>query len=183
MEGRKESLEQQAQSFANFRFQQQGLTQQTKSLAQELAQVEANLTRLMALKQASARIPQWEEEQSRIRVQISRIAAARQFEQELSTLAEKGQAEQDNYRQQVAAALQTMEQWVGQFEALDGEAIAPIKETLFQGGLLSKSTLKTLNGILADLAAQTDKAKLEQQQRAIQTQFKSICSKRRASRG
>ena len=171
LEGRKVVLEKQSQSFANFRFQQQGLTQQTKTLAQELVQVEANLTRLMALKEASAQIPQWEEEQSRIRVQMSRIAAAKQFEQELSALAEKGQAEQNDYREQVAAALKTMERWVERFDDLDGEAIAPIKETLFQGGLLSKSTLKTLNGILNDLAAQTDQAKLEQQQRAIQTQL------------
>ncbi|PZO11653.1 MAG: SMC family ATPase [Leptolyngbya foveolarum] len=171
LEGRKAGLEQQSQSFSNFRFQQQSLVQQAKRLERELAQVEADLARLVALKKASAQIPQWEEQQSRIRVQMSRIAAARQFEQELSKLAEKGQAEQDDYRQQVAAALQTMEQWVGRFEALDGAAIAPIKKTLFQGGLLSKATLKTLNGILADLATQTDKAKLEQQQREIQAQL------------
>ncbi len=171
LEERSESLQQQSQAFANFRFQQQGLTQQTKSLSQDLVQVDADLARLTALKQAADQIPQWEEEQSRIRVQMSRIAAAKQFEQELSALAEKGQAEQDDYRQQVGAALKTMEQWVDRFDALDGEAIAPIKATLFQGGLLSKSTLKTLNGILVDLAVQTDKAKLEQQQRAIGIQL------------
>ena len=171
LEGRKVELQKQSQAFSNFRFQQQGLNKQSASLQQEKDQVEAELARLETLKTAATQIPQWEEEQTKIRVQMSRIAAAKQFEQELSALAQKGQAEQDDYRHKVAAALKMMEQWVGQFEPLDGAAIAPIKDTLFQGGLLSKATLKTLNGILADLATQTNKAQLEQRQRAIQKQL------------
>ena len=171
LEGRKAELQKRSQAFANFRFQQQGLTRQTASLQKETAQIEKELARLDTLKETAVQIPQWEEAQNKIRVQMSRIAAATQFEQELSALAEKGQAEQDDYRQQVAAALKIMEQWVEQFAPLNKAAIAPIKETLFQGGLLSKSTLATLNGILTDLAAQTDKAQLEQRQQAVQKQL------------
>ena len=171
MEAQKEELHARSQTFANIRFQQQGLNKQTKQLDKELAQIDTELARLTTLKQTTDKIPQWEEQQNRIRVQLSRITAAQQFEQEIRTLAEKGQTEQDGYRQQVKAALKTMEQWVGQFDTLDEAAIAPIKETLFQGGLLSKATLETLNGILSDLATQTDKATLEQQQRATQKQL------------
>ena len=171
LEGRRVELQKRAQAFANFRFQQQGLTQQVANLKKDVAQVDSELDRLETFRKAVAQIPQWEEAQSRIRVQISRMAAAKQFEQELRALADKGQAEQDDYRQKVAAALRTMERWVARFELLDGEAIAPIKETLFQGGLLSKSTLETLNGILTDLTAQTDQAQLEGQQQEIQVRL------------
>ena len=171
LEGRQVELQKQSQAFENLRFQQKGLTRQTASLKKEISQVEVELARLETLKKNVAQISQWEEAQSRIRVQMSRVAAAKQFEQELRALAEKGQAQQDDYRQRVAMALKTMEGWVGQFEPLDGGAIAPIKETLFQGGLLSKSTIETLNGILTDLATQTDKNQLEQQQRDIQKQL------------
>ena len=171
LEAQREEVQQRSQSFANIRFQQQGLNQQTQQLEKELAQIDTELARLTTLKQTTVKIPQWEEQQTRIRIQLSRITAAQQFEQELRTLANKGQAQQDDYRQKVAAALKTMEQWVTQFEPLDGQAIAPIKDTLFQGGLLSKSTLETLNGILSDLATQTDKATLEQQQQTVQKQL------------
>lgn len=171
LEGRRVELQKRAQAFANFRFQQQGLTQQVANLKKDVAQVDSELDRLETFRKAVAQIPQWEEAQSRIRVQMSRMAAAKQFEQELRALADKGQAEQDDYRQKVAAALRTMERWVARFEPLDGEAIAPIKETLFQGGLLSKSTLETLNGILTDLTAQTDQAQLEGQQQEIQVRL------------
>ena len=171
LESRKADLQKRSQALENFRFQQKELTQQATALKQEVEQITADLTRLELLEQEIAKIPQWEEAQNRTRVQMSRIAAAKQFEQELRTLAEQGQAQQDDYRQKVAAALKTMEQWVDQFEALDKADTVPVKDTLFQGGLLSKATLGTLNGILTDLATQTSKAQLEQQQQQLQKQL------------
>ena len=177
LESEQEQLRQQAQSFANLRFQQQSLTNQAKRTEQELSRLEAELASLEISRKTANLIPEMEQEKRRIEVQLSRIEAAQQFEQELRSLAEKGQAEQDDYRQKVAAALKTMEQWVGEFEPLEREAIAPIKDTLFQGGLLSKTTLETLNSILSDLSAQTDEAQLKQQQRVIRLNLQQAYSK------
>ena len=178
IETQKAFLQKQVQAFENVRFQQKELAKHMKQLDKEAERAEAELARLAAFQQATTQIPDWEEQQGQIQVQLSRIVAAQQFEQELRVLAEKGQTEQDDYRQRVAAALKTMEQWVGQFERLNSEAIAPIKETLFQGGLLSKSTLKTLNGILSDLAAQTDQQQLRRQQSVIQLNLKQAYARR-----
>ncbi len=178
LETQKASLQKQIQVFTNVRFQQKELTKQATQLDKEAERAETDLARLAAFQQAIAQIPEWEKQQNRIQIQLSRIAAAKQFEQELRALAEKGQNEQDDYRQRVAAALKTMEHWVEQFETLKREAIAPIKETLFQGGLLSKSTLETLNGILSDLAAQTDQPLLEQQQRVAQLNLQQAYARR-----
>ncbi len=178
LESQKTFIQQQVQSFANIRFQQKEIEKQNKQLDREIEKTERALARLAFCQQAAADIPDWEIEQNRLQVQLSRVVAAQQFEHELRALAEKGQAEQDDYRQQVAAALKTMEQWVGQFETLKSEAIAPIKETLFQGGLLSKSTLETLNGILSDLAAQTNQQKLEQEQRVLRLNLQQAYARR-----
>ena len=178
LEAKKAALQQQIQSFANVRFQQQELTKQTKRFEAEVAQIDAELATLTTFQKAVEQIPQWEEQQRKVQVQLSRVEAARQFEGELSAIAQKGQAEQDSYRQQVAAALKTMERWVGEFDGLEVGAIAPIKETLFQGGLLSKSTLATLNNILSDLAGQTNKAQLNRQQQEVQAQLQKAYTQR-----
>ena len=172
LEERRADFHRRSQALENFRFQQKELTQQATVLEQEAEQLVAELARLEALEEEVAQISTWEEAQSRVRVQISRIAAAKQFEQELRALAERGQTQQDDYREKVAIALKTLEQWIGQFEPLDAESIAPIRQTLFAGGLLSKATLETLNSILTDLTAQTDRTHLEQQQRELQTQLR-----------
>ncbi|MGC1309267.1 MAG: SMC family ATPase [Phormidesmis sp.] len=171
LETARTALQQQTQTFANVRFQQKSLTAQAQEITQEILRTEADITRLATLQRTTEQIPQWEEQQSRLQQQLSRVEAAQQFEQELRSLAEKGQSKQDDYRQKVAAALSDMEAWVKEFAELSVEAIAPIRNTLFQGGILSKETLATLNSILEDLSRQTDKQQIQQQQRDLQAQL------------
>ena len=99
------------------------------------------------------------------------MEAAQQFEVEIRALAEKGQSQQDSYRQRVADTLEQLKGWVSRFDDLNADEIIPIREALFQGGLLSKETLKQLNSILADLSEQTDQNRLRQQQRELQGQL------------
>ncbi len=171
LEAEKRALQDKTQAFANVRFQQKNLAAQERSLVREIDQVGAELKRLETLRAITEHIPQWEEQQSRIQQQLSRVEAAQQFEQELRALTETGQTQQDDYRQQVVVALQTLEGWTNDFDGLDGEAISPIKAALFQGGILSKETLKKLNNILTDLSEQIDRPRIQQQQRELRTQL------------
>lgn len=175
LELEQKTLQQQVQAFANVRFQQKNLTAQSQNLGQEIVQAQAELKRLEALQKDTEQISQWEEQQNRIQEQLSRMEAAQQFEVELRALVEKGQSQQNDYRQQVAATLTQLDSWVSQFgdpiNGLSIEKIAPIKAALFQGGILSKETLSGLNNILADLSEQTDRQRLKQQQRELQNQL------------
>ncbi len=178
LEAEQKEHQQQVQAFANIRFQQQSFTTQIQSITQEINQIEKELNRLEALQTITTQIPQWEEQQNRLQEQLSRMEAAQQFEGELRALAEKGQAQQNEYRQQVAATLALLDSWMQQTEPVGGsvtglsaESLAPIKTALFQGGILSKETLTGLNSILADLSEQTDKLRIKQQQRELQTQL------------
>ncbi|MEM8502528.1 MAG: SMC family ATPase [Cyanobacteria bacterium P01_D01_bin.1] len=172
IEAQRSSLQQQVQTFANVRFQQKTLTQQQQTSQLEIKRVESEIVRLTGLKETQAHITQWEEQQTRIREQLSRIAAARQFEQEIRTMLDSGTANQDSYRTQVAAALKTLDNWVENIDGLNVEAIAPVKDALFKGGILSKEILSRINNILEDLTQQTDKQQLEKQSKALQAQIK-----------
>lgn len=171
LEAEKRDLQNKTQAFANVRFQQKNLSEQEKGIVREIAQVTTELGRLETLKATTEQIPQWEEQQNRIQEQLSRVAAAQQFEQELRALTETGQAQQDDYRRQVVAAVKTLEGWVNELGGLDIEAITPVKAALFQGGILSKATLAKLNNILTDLSSQTDEARIKQQQRELRAQL------------
>ncbi len=178
LEAERVTLQQQIQTFSAVRLQQKSLTQQQQQVEQELKQTESELKRLNGLRAAIADIPQLEQQQARVQEQLSRLAAARQFEQELSALSKTGQARQDSYRTQVGAALRLLDGWVAQFEDLDKGAIAPIRDTLFQGGILSKETLAMINGILVDLGTQTDPQKLQQQRHSLQRQLQQTYAQR-----
>ena len=170
LESMRTSLQQQVQTFANFRFQQQSLTAQMESVGQEIQQIEAELSRLAALQPATQQIPQWEQQQHRVQEQLSRLEAAQQFEHELKALAETGHNQQLAYRQRIATALSEIESWVSR-AALSNEAIAPIKTALTSGETLSQTTLAGIHSILTDLADQTDKDQLKQQRRDLQNQL------------
>ncbi len=172
LEAERITLQQQAQAFVTLRLQQQQISAQANGITQEITQLEREIQRLSVLQaELGQALPQWEAQQSRLQEQMSRIEAAQQFESELRELIDNGQAQQSEYRQQVGAALKVMEGWVSKFASLTTETIAPVKEALFQGGVLSKSTLTSLNQILADLSEQTDLDQIKRQQRALQTQL------------
>ncbi|MEO1388218.1 MAG: SMC family ATPase [Cyanobacteria bacterium J06634_6] len=178
LEAERTALQKQVQTFANLRFQQKTITQRSQQITQDIQQIEAELKRLSGLQVVSDRIPKWEQQQTRIQEQLSRLAAAQQFEQELKVLSETGQARQDGYRQQVVAALATLDDWVKRFEGLEEKEIGPIREALFEGGLLSKETLKMINSILADLGTQTDPKQLRSQQKTLKKQLQEAYAQR-----
>ncbi|MEM9087414.1 MAG: SMC family ATPase [Cyanobacteria bacterium P01_F01_bin.53] len=171
LEAQQKSLQDTVQQFKTLRFKQKSLDEQNQRITTELAQTEAELKRLNKLKTTSNDIPQLEEQQNRIQQQLSRVEAAQQFEQELRGLAETGKARQDAYREQVVAALDELEGWISSDMGVNQEAITPIKDALFQGGILSKELLANLNNILSDLGTQVNRQQLNQQRKEIQAQL------------
>ena len=178
LEGQQQTLQQIAQQFANIRFQQKSLIAQSQTVERDSAQVAKDLARLSGLQDVIAQIPQWEEQQTKLQTQLSRVEAAQQFEKEIQALADRGKGKQDAYRQQVADTLKTLDSWTKEFTGIDKASIIPIREALFQGGIISKETLSGLSDILADLSGQTNRAQIQQQQRALQTQLRDAYAKK-----
>lgn len=172
LETQRSGLQQQMQTFASIRLQQKALAQQQQASLRESQQIEREIARLTKLKETQTNITQWEQQQTRLQEQLSRVAAAQQFEQEIRAMLNRGTSGQDEYRHQVVTALKTLDGWVERIDALSVEAIAPVKDALFQGGILSKETLSRIDNILADLSQQTDKKQLEKQSKALQAQIK-----------
>ncbi len=172
LESQRGKLQQQVQMFASVRIQQKALKRQEENSLREIQQVEQEIARLTGLKETQTQIAAWEQQQTRIQEQLSRVAAAQQFEKEIRTMLDRGTAGQDEYRKQVVEALRTLEGWAQSIEELSIEQIAPVKNALFQGGILSKEMLTRIDSILADLTQQTDKEQLEKQSRALQAQLK-----------
>ncbi|MEL6553926.1 MAG: SMC family ATPase [Cyanobacteria bacterium J06621_11] len=178
LEAERTSLQQQTQTFASVSLQQQTLTQQLQQTEKDRDKADTEIARLVGLQSAIETIPEWEKQQTRLQEQLSRVAAAKQFEQELKVLSETGQAKQDSYRDQVVSALKLLDSWVGKFETLEKSATEPIKTALFEGGILSKETLTMINGILNDLSEQTDSNQLQQQKRVLQANLQQAYARR-----
>ena len=171
LEAQQSTLQQQSQAYASLRLQQQTLTKQAQGTAQELDQLEQELKRLESLAASTAQIPQWEEQKNRVGEQLSRVAAAQQFERELRAICETGQAQQADYQQQVRAAIAQMDRWANQFSDLDEQAVAPIRTALSTGATLFQTTLTGIGSILSDLSGQTNKNQLKQQQQQLRNQL------------
>lgn len=172
LEKKLSDLQEQSQQFISVRLQQKSLNEQAQRVAREISQTETELKRLATLLQTIEQIPEWEEEQIRIQQQLSRVEAAQQFKREIKGLVDGGTARQDLYRQQVVNTLAELDGWASEYAGLSKETIAPIKETLFQGGLISKDLLDSLNDILDDLSTQVDRKQLQRQQRETQNQLR-----------
>jgi DNA repair protein SbcC/Rad50 len=187
LEAQKTELQKQIQAFANVRFQQQSWREQGRAIAQEIAQVIAEISRLEALQSAIAQIPQWEAQQARIQEQLSRLEAAQQFEQDLKAIAQRGQRQQQAYQRQQLAALEQLERWASQLalvpETLEPIKLEPIKKALALGEALSQETLAGIGGILADLSAQVDGDQLKQQRRDLQNQLQQAYGQKAALMG
>ncbi|MEL6469784.1 MAG: SMC family ATPase [Cyanobacteria bacterium J06623_4] len=168
LETERTQLQQKNQSFANLRFQQKNLQQQQATIATDITQASQEIERLKILAAACEQMPEWEQRQARLQEQLSRIETAQQFEAELKVLTEAGKRRQNTYREQVVSAIAQLESWSSEFSTLSAEATTSIKNTLFEGGILSKDLLDSINSILTDLTEQTNKQRLLKEQKDLQ---------------
>jgi exonuclease SbcC len=152
----------------------QSIKTQGKHLAKlqiRQAQLDAEITRLKALESSVQEIPVLEQQQQRYQQQLSRIAAAVQFETDLRQLLTQSEATSDRYLEQVYQAEAILHE-LQTAVPLWAEALYVVLTTLQQGRDRQDHVLNAIQAILADLSAQTSVTQLEQQLYQIQTQLK-----------
>ncbi|MFS8881155.1 AAA family ATPase [Synechococcus sp. H55.11] len=145
--------------------QEQGQVQ-LEQLQLQLRQRQADLDRVAA-------IPTLEAQQERLQTQLSRIAAARQFQQELQAIFEQGSnrfAQQHHSIQQLLSQLEAQQHNYPQLQPLWQR----IPEVLAQSSALSQQLLQSIHHILQDLAPQTSEPQLHQQLADIQKQLRTL---------
>jgi exonuclease SbcC len=134
--------------------------QRLGQLQQRSQVLQQELDRLQSLAAAIATIPDLETQQQRYQQQISRIAAAVQFDQELRQIltraAERGQI----HAQELQATTVKLRALQADLEVSDA-AIVPILNALNSGAQLQTHLVADLQAIVDDLAEQTAADRLE----------------------
>jgi exonuclease SbcC len=139
---------------------------QLEHLQQQLQQRQADLERLASL-------PRLEAQRERLQTQLSRIAAARQFQQELKDLFEESSCQLTECHRRIQELIQELAVYqrnYPQFQALWQQ----LPEVLYQSLVLNQRLLQSIHQILQDLAPQTDETQLRQQLADIQRQLKAL---------
>lgn len=172
LEQQQNSLNKQLQ---NCQLWRQTITREEQRLAQLLMKQErlaAEILQLGQLANAVQHIPQLEEQQQRYQQQLSRIAAATQFEADLRQIVTQAETQGADH----AIAIQTAEttlQDLQQAVPLWTEAVDRVLSTLRQGKSLQGQLMTDLQTILQDLAEQTATEKIQHQLQQVKTQIQT----------
>ncbi|MFS8910395.1 AAA family ATPase [Synechococcus sp. H60.3] len=173
LEQRYSQIGQKLASFQALRLElRQRETEQEQGRAQ-LEQLRLQLRQRQADREHVAKIPLLEAQQERLQTQLSRLAAARQFQQELQALVEQGshQLAQHNHSiQSLVEELAACQQSYPQLQPLWQR----IPQVLAQSSALSQQLLQSIQQILQDLSPQTCEPQLRQQLADIQKQLKTL---------
>lgn len=166
LEQAQQALSQQLQDCQSWR---KTIQAQEKSLTQlqvRQTHLEREIAEVRALETSVQEIPLLEQQQQRLQQQLSRIAAAAQFEADLRQLLIRITDRGAHYQTQVqhtAATLRDLQRTV----PLWADSLELALTTLQTGTTWQQQLTGALQEILNDLAEQTSVAKLEQQQRTI----------------
>ena len=131
---------------------------QTDSVA--LAKTIAQLDNLAP---ALETIPDLEAQRDRLRTQISRVDAAKQFEADLRQLVVRCSQQQHQYQGEANTALSVLRELQQAAPLLASDAVEAALATLESGIALNASVIQSLDDILADIAQQTSTEALSAQ--------------------
>jgi exonuclease SbcC len=152
--------------------QRQQLQTQDQQLAQRLTELEESIQQLTALQEPVAEIATLEDQRDRSQQQLSRIAAARQFEAEMRQLVNRSQAQRTTHQQQVEAMFQELAALAESIPLVSAETMSRLTTVLQAGTDLHGSLVEQLEHILQDLANQTDEAALNTSLHTLQKALK-----------
>lgn len=170
LEQAQQALVQQLQACLNWRQAAKRLEKQQVQVQTRHAQVSQEIARIQAIEPSVRQIPTLEQQQQRCQQQISRLAAAAQFEADLQQLLAQAQTQGDHYLnqvQQTTAILKDLQQTA----PLWADSLALALTTLQTGADWQQLLMASLEEILDDLAEQTSAAKLEHQLQVVQAQL------------
>jgi exonuclease SbcC len=174
LEAQIQALQQQQTALAQVRGELQASEKQAQQQAQQVAQLHQELTRLQTLEAAVATLPEVEKQRDRLQQQLSRIAAARQFETDLQQLVERGQANCDRHQSEATAALATLADLQQSIPSLSADSLAALKSALESGVTVNRAIVADVAKILADLSTQTDADQLRSQLQTIQQKLTQL---------
>jgi exonuclease SbcC len=135
-------------------------------------QLSAEVERLQSLAAIVEQIPQLEEQQQRYQQQLSRVAAAAQFEADLRQIVTTSQDQGSFHHQAIQVATATLRD-LRQAVPLWADPVEQVLATLENGAALQGQLMQDLQAILMDLAEQVSPQKLQQQLRQVETQLKT----------
>jgi len=179
LEAQLQDLQQQQTALAQVRGEWQASENQVRQQTQQAQKLTQELARLQGLEAAVATLPEVEQQRDRLQQQLSRMAAARQFEAELQQLVQRGQANGDRHQTEATAAINTLADLQDTLPRLSADTIAALKSALESGMQVNRDILAEVEQILADLSAQTDADTLRSQLQEAQ-QCLSNLSKQQA---
>ncbi|WP_448570511.1 AAA family ATPase [Trichothermofontia sp.] len=156
------ACDRQLQTFLAYRNDRQLLSRQQEEQQTRLAQVTVICDRLQTLAPIVATIPDLEAQVERYQVQLARLGAARQFEQELRALLTWGETERDRFVAQIEA-VKTAFQTLATAAQLDSQIREQVLTALATGQTLSHELLSHLAQIYTDLQHQTNPEQLQVQ--------------------
>ncbi len=160
------------QQFANQRVEVQTLAKQQATHQKQQTTLAKTLTQLQSLAPVLDHIPPLEQQRDRLQTQLSRIAAAQQFEGELRLLVQQSTELRDRHDIQVQDVRDRLQSLQQSAPPLTVEAIAAIETALTEGQALTDDVLDALAYILDDLAEQTAEAELQAQLKTTQQQLR-----------
>jgi len=143
---------------------------QEKRLSQvqtRITQIDKDISRLRSLEALVQQIPALEQQQQRYQQQLSRIAAAAQFEADLRQLLEQSEDAGDRYLTQAEQAQATLKD-LQRTVPLWSEPLELALATLQSGVNWQQQLMTALQSILKDLAEQTSEARLAQHLQKLQ---------------
>nr|WP_290221138.1 SMC family ATPase [Trichocoleus desertorum] len=177
LEQAQEAIAQQLQQLFSAELERQNVTKQLAKLKGELEHLGPEIERIRSFEAVLGQIPTWEQQRDRLQEQLSRIAAAKQFEADLSQIVSHGETQRDRYLSDAATAiagLQELQRSVPLLAASVDSALA----TLQAGVDLNNEILENLQQILGDLSEQVSASKLEQQLREVKRQLETAYQQR-----
>ncbi|MGF1517012.1 MAG: AAA family ATPase [Nodosilinea sp.] len=172
LEGQRQTLQQQLDQYRQQQLQQQQGQTQLTQLTQQLELAVQSRDRLTGLQPPVAEIAGLEDQRDRTQQQISRIAAARQFEAELSTLVTTSQRQGQDQQAEIDAILKNLAALAKSLPLLSGPTLDRLEQALRGTADLHGSLLGSLEAILHDLADQTDEAALKTALKTLERDLK-----------
>ncbi|WP_052128380.1 hypothetical protein [Neosynechococcus sphagnicola] len=165
------ALEEQLQSLLPLKQEQQTLLQTIPRLQTNLAAIAPEISRIQALEAVLRAIPDQEHQRDRLQAQISRLQAAQAVEADLQQMLAQSTPDCDHHQEQVAVALETLEQLRQSLPLGVTDAIPRLQALLQSGVTLHRQVLARLQTLLSDLGQQTDPLHLDRQLQDLQQQL------------
>ncbi|MEM9118322.1 MAG: SMC family ATPase [Cyanobacteria bacterium P01_F01_bin.56] len=162
-EAQLQDLQQQQTALAQVQGELQASEKQAQQQIRQVEKLQQDLGQLQALETAVATLPKVEQQRDRLQQQLSRIAAARQFEADLQQLVQRGHTVCDRHQSDATAALETLAELQHSIPLLSTESITALQSALESGVQVNRAIVADVEQILTDLSAQTDVEQLRSQ--------------------